>query len=142
MLCFVYQKIFGAFPVFHLIIQLFKIAIHSPIAKLLTHLLACVITTVENTALLVSTSPLGSYNFTWDLGKKEKALLPSCSRFISPLPSRRCFYPSPMLLNYYIFGYLLVCSSHDFCYTASHSFHKGSRNASACKHIYVPLLLS
>lgn len=38
MLCFAYQKRFDAFPVFHLIIQLFKIATHDHLAKLFTRI--------------------------------------------------------------------------------------------------------
>lgn len=154
-LCFAYQKRFGAFPVFHLIIRLFKIAKHNHIAKLFTHIFSLCRKDCGGPSSLylyqpaMVTSPLGGYHFTWDLGKKE-TLLPFCSRFISPPPSRRCFHPCPILLWWgrdlslttTFFGYLPVCSSHDFCYAACHSFHKGSRNASVHKHTYVHPLLS
>lgn len=98
MLCFVYQKIFGAFPVFHLIIQLFKIATHNPIAKVLTHLLACVITVMENTALFASTSlpcyqPSGRSSFLMRLRQKGKSIVALLQQIHLPSSFKKVLLP-------------------------------------------------
>lgn len=150
------RKDFCAFPAFHLIIQLFKIATHNHIAKLITHLFSlCHKDCGRHSPLLQpachGTSPLGGYQFTRDLGKKEKGVVALLQQIHLSFPSKNVFpsmlHPGvvgkiPLCLITTFFGYLPVCSSHDFCYAASHSFHEGSRNSSAHKHTYVHLLLS
>lgn len=159
MLYFVWQKGFGTFPVFHLIIQLFKIATHNHIAKLFT----CLFSLYQkdhgrHSSLCLYTSlpwcqPSGRLSLHMRFRQEEKSVVAPLQQIDLPSSFKKVFPPMShndvvekkhLCLITTFFGYLPVCSSHDFCYAANNcnSFHKGSRNTSACKHTYIHLLLS